>query len=77
MADWVPTKEQDLVDLCQKWVTILSDSAKITAYGWDQTECTGVLGKITAFLTARSDYEADNSTAKRIVKDEAKAGRAH
>jgi hypothetical protein len=72
MADWLPTREQDLVDLCQKWAAVLADSAKKTAYGWDGTECAEVLGKITAFLTARSDYEADNSTAKRLVKDEAK-----
>jgi hypothetical protein len=31
-----------------------------------------VASKITAFLTARSAYEADNSTEKRIAKDEAK-----
>jgi hypothetical protein len=72
MADWIPTREQDLVDLCQKWAAVLVDSAKITAYGWAEAECTEVLGKINAFLTARSNYEADNSTAKRIVKDEAK-----
>jgi hypothetical protein len=50
----------------------LEDSVKVTAYGWDQAEVTGILGKVTAFLTARTAYEADNSTAKRLVKDEAK-----
>jgi hypothetical protein len=72
MADWIPTREQDLVDLCQKWAAVLSDSAKVSAYGWDQGECTEVLGKINPFLTARIAYEADNSTAKRLAKDEAK-----
>jgi hypothetical protein len=71
-GDWIPTREQDLVDLCEKWKTVLEDPAKATAYGWVQTEVTEVLGKITAFLTARGAYEADNSTAKRIAKDEAK-----
>ncbi|MDR0684562.1 MAG: hypothetical protein LBF83_05495 [Spirochaetaceae bacterium] len=71
-SDWVPTREQDLVDLAQKWAAVLADSVKITAFGWDSTECAAVLGKINAFLTARNAYEADNSTAKRLAKDEAK-----
>jgi hypothetical protein len=71
-GDWIPTREQDLVDLCGKWAAVLADTEKITAYGWDQAECTAVLGMVNGFLTARSAYEADNSTAKRLVKDEAK-----
>ncbi|MDR0599597.1 MAG: hypothetical protein LBG84_05885 [Treponema sp.] len=50
----------------------LGDSAKITAFGWDQAEVTEVLGKINAFLTARAAYAADDSSAKRLAKDEAK-----
>jgi hypothetical protein len=64
-SDWVPTKEQDLVDLAQKWIIVLTDTAKQTAFGWDVADCTETAGKITAFLTARSAYEADNSTARR------------
>jgi hypothetical protein len=71
-SDWVPTREQDLVDLAGKWKTVLEDQTKITAFGWDAAEVTAVLGKITAFLTARTAYEADNSTAKRLAKDETK-----
>ncbi|MDR2516695.1 MAG: hypothetical protein LBC88_04855, partial [Spirochaetaceae bacterium] len=71
-GDWIPTREQDLVDLSQKWAAALADTAKIAAFGWDPAECTAVLGKINAFLTARTAYEADNSTAKRLAKDEAK-----
>jgi hypothetical protein len=71
MADWIPKREQDLVDLCLKWAAILGDSAKIAAYGWDPAECARVSGLINGFLTARSGYETDNSTAKRLVKDEA------
>jgi hypothetical protein len=71
-TDWIPTREQDLVDLCEKWMVILGAPAKVTAYGWDQTECTEVLGKINGFLTARSAYETDDSSAKRLAKDEAK-----
>ncbi|MDR2446126.1 MAG: hypothetical protein LBD58_02350 [Treponema sp.] len=71
-SDWIPTKEQDLVDLCETWTVIFAESAKITAYSWDQAECTEVSGRISAFLTARTAYETDNSTAKRLAKDEAK-----
>ena len=45
----------------------------MTAFGWNQAEATAVLGAMDAFLTARAGYEADDSTAKRIAKDEAKA----
>jgi hypothetical protein len=56
-----------------KWTVTLADTAKQTAFGWDAAECTNVTAKITVFLTARSAYETDNSTEKRIAKDEAKA----
>ncbi|MDR3115270.1 MAG: hypothetical protein LBU25_07100 [Treponema sp.] len=72
MADWIPDREQDLMDLCHTWVRVLSDPVQVGAYGWDQAEVTAVLGVINAFLTARSAYEADNTTTKRLVKDEAK-----
>jgi hypothetical protein len=71
-GDWIPARERDLADLCEKWKRTLEDPAKAAAYGWVQAEVTEVSGKITAFLTARSAYEADNSTARRIAKDEAK-----
>jgi hypothetical protein len=71
-GDWIPTREQDLVDLCEKWKAALADPAKVTAFGWVQAEVTAVLGRINAFLSARTAYGADNSTAKRIAKDDAK-----
>ncbi|MDR2193239.1 MAG: hypothetical protein LBP19_02055 [Treponema sp.] len=61
MADWASAREQDLVDVCEKWKTVLPDSAQVAAYGWEQAEVAAVLGKIDAFLTARSGYEADDS----------------
>ncbi|MDR0376910.1 MAG: hypothetical protein LBH70_03865 [Spirochaetaceae bacterium] len=72
MADWIPKKEQDFVDLCHKWAAVFADTAQTAAFGWDQAECTDIGGKITAFLSARSAYEVDNSSAKRLSKDEAK-----
>jgi hypothetical protein len=37
-SDWVPTREQDLVDLAERWKARLSDAAKQAAFGWDATE---------------------------------------
>jgi hypothetical protein len=31
MPDWIPTREQDLVDLQAKWTETLSNAAKQTA----------------------------------------------
>lgn len=72
MADWIPTREQDLIDVCGRWTTALTDSAKISAYDWDLVTCAAVLSAITAFVEARTNYEADNSTAHRLAKIEAK-----
>jgi hypothetical protein len=58
-----------LADLCQKWKTGLENPANVTAFGWNQTEVNEVLGKITAFLTARTAYEETDSTKNRMAKD--------
>jgi hypothetical protein len=71
-SDWIPAKEQDLVELCEKWKTGLELDTNLSAFGWNSAECIAALGKINAFLTARAAYETDNSTAKRLTKDEAK-----
>ncbi|MDR1072637.1 MAG: hypothetical protein LBL45_03040 [Treponema sp.] len=68
---WLPTREQDFVDLCEKWMAGLSDSAQITAFGWNQAEVEGVKTAIDGFLTARSAYRTDNSTQNRMLKDDA------
>ncbi|MDR1219237.1 MAG: hypothetical protein LBK73_06450 [Treponema sp.] len=71
--DWIPGREQDIVDLCRKWKRALEDPVKVAAYGWDDPdEVAVVLAAINAFLAAREVYEADNSTVKRLVKDKAK-----
>jgi hypothetical protein len=69
---WLPTREQDLVDLCQKWTTGLENPANVTAFGWNQAEVTAALGPIDGFLTARTAYEQDDSHKNRVTKDEAK-----
>jgi hypothetical protein len=72
MPDWLPAREQDFVDLCEKWKSETDDPLKVAAYGWDQTEVTTVSGKIKGFLDARGAYEADDSSAKRLAKDGAR-----
>jgi hypothetical protein len=71
-GDWLPSREQDLADLCQKWKTGLENPANITNFGWKQAEVKETLAKITAFLTARTAYEEVDSTANRMAKDETK-----
>jgi hypothetical protein len=36
-SDWIPAREQDSVDLAEKWTTTLADTAKQTAFGWDSS----------------------------------------
>jgi hypothetical protein len=70
--DWLPRKEQDLVDLCKKWDEGLGTPGNIAAFGWDQIEVTATLTAVDGFLTARGVYKDDNSTANRMAKDEAR-----
>jgi hypothetical protein len=71
-GDWLPSREQDLADLCQKWKAGLENPANITNFGWNQTEVTETLTKVTVFLMARAAYEEVDSTVNRMAKDEAK-----
>jgi hypothetical protein len=70
--DWLPTREQDLLDLMERWLLWLLDAIRQVAFGWDAVDCTTVTGKITAFVTARTSYEADLSPGNRVTKDNAK-----
>jgi hypothetical protein len=71
-GDWLPSREQDLADLCQKWKTGLGNPATVTAFDWKQAEVTETLAKIDAFLTARTAYEETDSTKNRVAKDDTK-----
>ena len=71
-GDWIPRRELEFVEFAEKWKTALSDSVKQGAFGWATADCTAVTDKITAFLSARSTYETDDSTRNRLAKDEAK-----
>jgi hypothetical protein len=70
--DWLPGKEQDLVDLCIRWRIGLGDPTVVAAFGWDQVDVTVTLAALDAFLSARMAYKQDNSTRNRRIKDEAK-----
>jgi hypothetical protein len=70
-GDWVPPREQDLVDLAAKWTVGLADTENQKAFGRASGECTTVT-EITAFVTARTVYEMDNSTKNNMAKTEAK-----
>jgi hypothetical protein len=39
-GDWLPSREQDLADLCQKWKAGLEKQANIANFGWKQAEVT-------------------------------------
>jgi hypothetical protein len=67
--DWLPVKEQDLADLIEVWILILSDAAKVAAFGWIQADVADVLDKLNAFLTARAAYVADDSSSRLHAKN--------
>ena len=71
-GDWRPSREQDFVDLCQKWKAGLENPANVTAFDWKQAEVTETLTAVDAFLAARTAYEETDSTKNRVAKDEAK-----
>jgi hypothetical protein len=74
--DWVPGREQDLVQLMAKWTTWLSDAAKRTAFGWDTTECGRVVSRIGEFTEALEAYQADDSSVNLLAKNEARKAAA-
>jgi hypothetical protein len=71
--DWLPAVELVLVQLMLTWDLWLSDVAKRTLYGWDAAECTKVIIAIGNFFVVRDEYLADNSSVKRLVKNQKKA----
>jgi hypothetical protein len=68
--EWRPSTDIELAACARKWKTGLENPANVTAFGWKQAEVTAVLGKIDGFLAAWDAYSDDNSTGKRVTKDE-------
>jgi hypothetical protein len=72
LSDWIPSQEDALVKLMEKWNKILTDPAKRTAFGWSDLECGDVCSKMNMFVDARSNHISVNSTANRVAKDDTK-----
>ncbi|MDR2738730.1 MAG: hypothetical protein LBB68_02730 [Treponema sp.] len=70
--DWLPSREQDFADLCKKWKAGLEAPAVVSAFGWNQADCTAAAAKIDAFLTALDAYGEDDSSKNRLTKNEDK-----
>jgi hypothetical protein len=66
--DWLPTREQDLVELAVVWDALLSDAAKQTAFGWNAAKCASVVLKIGAFIEKRNAYLEEKTKPKRLTK---------
>ncbi|MDR2095622.1 MAG: hypothetical protein LBP76_08910 [Treponema sp.] len=62
-SDWIPAREQDVVDLSEKWNVTLSDTAKQTAFGWDAAECAAVVANNGAPLSNGRLYVIDQYAA--------------
>ena len=45
-TDWLPSREQDFTDLCNKWKIGLSEAGNIAAFGWSQTEVAATLAAV-------------------------------
>ncbi|MDR2471690.1 MAG: hypothetical protein LBD09_06240 [Treponema sp.] len=71
-TDWIPTRDADLVNLAKRWILDLMSTTKQTAYGWDPAECAACTPDLGTYAAAQKNYEDDNSTANRIVRDNAR-----
>ena len=70
--DWIPSREQDLAELCLKWDETMGNTASYTQFGWTQPEREAVQEKLNNFMDARRAYEDDKTAAKRLIKDQTK-----
>jgi hypothetical protein len=70
--DWIPTREEKLIELMTVWQMKLADSALQTAFLWPTNECAAVQNGIPAFLSARTAYQGAPTRANRTGKDDAK-----
>jgi hypothetical protein len=70
--DWIPERDVELAAFAQKWAVGLADTKNLSAFGWNPQEVTLCLGRTAAFLEAWEAYTADDSTGKRLTKNEAR-----
>jgi hypothetical protein len=76
-SDWLPSREQDLADLCKTWDAGLSSRATAAAFGWDEEACTETHTRISAFLSALDAYNTDDSSKNLLIKQEARDAARH
>jgi hypothetical protein len=69
---WIPDRDLELAAFAQVWKAGISSRATVEAFGWKTEEVEPLYARITAFLTAWDAYSADNSSGKRLTKDETK-----
>ncbi|MDR0717542.1 MAG: hypothetical protein LBF50_09010 [Azoarcus sp.] len=71
-VNWIPGREDALVDLMSIWQVKLPNASLQTAYGWIAAECTATVAAIAAFLSARTAYQAAPTKANYTQKEETK-----
>jgi hypothetical protein len=69
---WVPTQEEKLIELLAVWLVQLANPTLQAAYDWPAGECTLTLAAFTAFMDARTAYQAAPTKANHIEKEELK-----
>jgi hypothetical protein len=70
--DWIPTREEKLVDLMAVWRVKLADTMLQVTYDWTADECARTDTAFTMFTAARTAYQAAPTKANRTEKDELK-----
>ena len=69
---WIPRREDAQVDLMAIWQVKLPNTTLQTAYGGVAAECTATVATITAFLNARTAYQAAPTKGNHDLKEEAR-----
>ncbi|MDR0636369.1 MAG: hypothetical protein LBF87_04750 [Treponema sp.] len=70
--DWIPRKEGELAEIIEVWDEKQSDTTLQAAYEWPADECVETKAAFTAFISARTTYQAAPTKANRTEKDELK-----
>ncbi|GAB6392839.1 MAG: hypothetical protein MdMp014T_2212 [Treponematales bacterium] len=71
-ADWIPTQEDQLVNLMAVWQVKLADTSLQAAYEWAAADCAAVTQAVTAFTNARTAYHTAPTPPNFTQKDETK-----
>jgi hypothetical protein len=68
-TSWIPSREQDFANLCDKWINIFGTESKWATFKWNAEEVGGVKQKIETYRQAYFTHKSGNSTANRIARD--------